>query len=156
MKVLIVYDSVHGNTEQIAQAMGKALNSEMEVKVAKASEVEIDHLTELNLLIVGSPTHGGRFTEAIQTFFKDKELSIKGINVAAFDTRTSSTGIAGRIEKFFGRAAVRIADVLEKKEGTLVIQPEGFIVEGIKGPLKEGELERAEIWAKKLVEKIKS
>ncbi|WP_455463049.1 flavodoxin family protein [Candidatus Hodarchaeum mangrovi] len=156
MKVLIVYDSVHGNTEQIAQVMGKALNSEMDVKVVKGNEVKTDHLTGLNLLIVGSPTHGGRYTELIQKFFKDKKLSIKDINVAAFDTRTSSTGITGAIEKVFGRAAVRIADSLKKKGGILLIQPEGFIVEGIKGPLKEGELERAETWVKKLVEKSKS
>jgi len=31
MKVLIIYDSVFGNTEQIAQAIGNALSSQKDV-----------------------------------------------------------------------------------------------------------------------------
>jgi flavodoxin len=31
MKTLVVYDSVHGNTELIAQAIGAALSGEVEV-----------------------------------------------------------------------------------------------------------------------------
>lgn len=151
MKALIVYDSVHGNTEQIAQAIGKALNIEMNVVVAKATDVKVEQLTELKLLIVGSPTHGGRYTEAIQAFLKNSESKLQGIHVAAFDTRTSSRF---GIERIFGFAGKRIADVLIKQGGILLAQPEGFIVKGIKGPLKEGELERAENWANDIVGNI--
>jgi flavodoxin I len=150
MKALVVYDSVYGNTEKIAQAIGKTLNSELDVEVVRANNVKADQLKNLKLLIVGSPTHGGRFTEAIQDFLKDiSELSIKDINVAAFDTRISSRF---RIERIFGYAAKRIADVLNTQGGILISQPEGFIVKGKKGPLKDGELERAETWAKNIVQ----
>jgi len=37
-----------------------------------------------------------------------------------------------------------------KKGGRLVAEPEGFIVENKEGPLKQGELERANKWAKQL------
>ena len=101
----------------------------------------------MELLIIGSPTHGGRFTPKIQDFLnKISELTIKGINVAAFDTRTST-----RLTKIFGYAAGRIADVLKRQGGILIAQPEGFFVKGTKGPLKEGELERAASWRKNIV-----
>jgi hypothetical protein len=51
----------------------------------------------------------------------------------------------------FGYAAPRIARSLEEHGGNLVTEPEGFVVIGIKGPLKEGELARAANWAKGFV-----
>ncbi|MFW9996115.1 MAG: flavodoxin family protein [Candidatus Odinarchaeota archaeon] len=153
MKALVVYDSVYGNTEQIAQAIGKALN----IELVRANDVKADQLTELKLLIIGSPTHGGRFTEAIQDFLNGiSELTV-GINVAAFDTRTSSRNFILRaFEKIFGHAAGRIADIVKRHGGILIAEPEGFIVKGTKGPLKEGELERAESWAKDIAENKQS
>jgi len=55
----------------------------------------------------------------------------------------------------FGNAAGRIARNLEKKGGTLISSPEGFFVTATKGPLKEGELERAAGWAKGMLESKK-
>jgi flavodoxin I len=52
----------------------------------------------------------------------------------------------------FGYAAGRIARNLKGKGGTLVASPEGFFVTGTKGPLREGELERAAGWAKGILE----
>jgi len=46
---------------------------------------------------------------------------------------------------------IRIANHLQKNGGQLAIAPEGFIVKGTKGPLKEGERARAARWAKSLV-----
>jgi len=48
----------------------------------------------------------------------------------------------------FGYDAPRIARSLERSGGNLLAPPEGFVVLGMKGPLKEGELERAAGWAK--------
>jgi hypothetical protein len=46
-----------------------------------------------------------------------------------------------------------MADMLEEKGWTLVGEPGGFFVKGLKkGPLKRGEAERAAAWAKGLVE----
>ena len=46
-------------------------------------------------------------------------------------------------------------DSLKGRGGTLVASPEGFFVKGTKGPLREGELERAAGWAKGIVESKK-
>ncbi|MFC2009982.1 flavodoxin family protein [Chloroflexota bacterium] len=145
MKVLIVYDSGYGNTEKIAKAIGGAITGD--VKVLRAGEVNPAELEAVDFLIVGSPTYGGRPTEAIKDFLNQvTESVIKGINVAAFDTR-----ISARWVKIFGFAAGRIAKNLKKKGGTLILSPEGFFVKGTKGPLKEGELEHAASWAKEVV-----
>ena len=151
MKVLIIYDSVFGNTEQIAQAIGNALGSQKDVEILRVSNVKPEQLMGLELLIVGSPTHGGRPTSAIQDFLnKVSEPAIRGTNVAAFDTRFST-----RLVRIFGYAAGRIADSLKRNGGTLIVSPEGFFVKGKEGPLKEGEIERAASWAKVIVKSKK-
>lgn len=64
MKVLIVYDSVFGNTEQIAQTIGNALSSQEDVEILRVGNVKPEKLTGSELLIVGSPTRGFRPTPA--------------------------------------------------------------------------------------------
>lgn len=148
MKALIVYDSVYGNTEEIAHAIGEAITGE--VKVVRAGEANPSDLVSIDLLVVGAPTQGGRATMPINEFLDwVADPAIRGINVAAFDTRLSQRWVG-----VFGYAAGKIASSLKKKGGTLVVSPEGFFVEGTKGPLKEGELERAAAWAKGIASAI--
>jgi flavodoxin len=145
MKTLIIYDSVHGNTAKIAQTIGDALAGEVSVRRAGGSEGPAEPKT-VDLLIVGSPIHGGWFTEAIKGWLDQvPATALQGTRVAAFDTRTPT-----RLGRIFGYAAPRIADRLEKKGGTPLAPPEGFFVKGIKGPLKEGEFERATGWAQEI------
>lgn len=151
MKALIVYDSVYGNTEKIAKAVAEAITPSNEVKVLRVGDANPLELASVNLLIVGSPTHAGRPVPAVQDFLKKvPELSLKGISVAAFDTRISK-----KIVGVFGYAAGRIAGNLKKKGGTLIASPEGFFVTGGQGPLREGELERAAGWAKGILQSKK-
>jgi flavodoxin len=148
MKALIVYDSLYGNTEKIAKAIADAVGGEAK----PASKVNVAELNGLDLLIAGSPTHGGRPSPGIQEFLnKIPTGSLKGIRVAAFDTRfaKSEHGIGLKLlMAVINFAAPRIAKALETKGGNLVVEPEGFIVSGKEGPLKEGELNRATFWAK--------
>lgn len=147
MKALVVYDSVYGNTEQIAKAIGAAITGE--VKIARAGEAGPAELEGIDLLIVGSPTQGGRATQAMQDFLnKTPKSSIKGINTAAFDTRISTKFVG-----IFGYAAGRIAKQLEKDGANLMAPPEGFFVKGTKGPLKDGEEKRAADWVKGILER---
>ena len=145
MKVLVVYDSAYGNTEKIARAIGGAITGE--VKVLRAGEANPSELGSPDFLIVGSPTLGGRPVPAVLAFLNNvPQAAIKGTSVAAFDTRVPAKWVM-----VFGYAAGRIAGSLKKKGGTLVLPPEGFFVKGTRGPLKDGELERAAAWAKEIV-----
>ena len=156
MKALVIYDSVFGNTEQIAQAIGNALGSQAEVNILRVGNVKPEHLTGLDVLIVGSPTRGFKPTKAITNFLKRiPKNGLNGINVAAFDTRIALSDIDSHIlpvfVKIFGYAAGRIAKRLKRKGGILIASPEGFFVKGKEGPLKDGELERAASWMKLII-----
>ncbi|MBN1643995.1 MAG: flavodoxin family protein [Dehalococcoidales bacterium] len=145
MKALVVYDSAYGNTEKVARVIAGVIGSD--VKALRPAEVNPADLNSLDLLVVGAPTQGGKPTMAMQDFLsKLSESVIKGKNVAAFDTRMTT-----RLVKIFGYAAGKIADSLKEKGGNLVLPAEAFYVTGSKGPLKDGELERAASWAKDLV-----
>jgi len=143
MRALVVYDSTYGNTEKIAQTIGEAIAAQ----VLRVGGVSPSDLTGFDLLIVGSPTHGGRPTPEIQGLLKALGPALKGVNVAAFDTRHPS-----KWTLLFGYAAPRIARSLRNNGAALLAPPEGFFVLGTQGPLKEGELERAAGWAKGIVE----
>ena len=156
MKVLIVYDSVFGNTEQIAQAMGNSLGSKENVETLRVNDVKIEKITGLDLLIVGSPTRAFRPTKAITNFLKRIPTnSLNGVKVTAFDTRFSLSSIESSAIRFIvktgGYAAKSIANRLKKKGGDLIMPPEGFLVTGEEGPLKKGELERAADWVKLVI-----
>jgi len=159
MKALIIYDSVFGNTEKIAQAISSSLGSKENVETLRVSEVKPEKLIGLELLIVGSPTRVFKPTKAIMNFLNKIPLNgLKGVKVAAFDTRISTVDANSRLlnilVKLFGYAAKPIADRLEKKEGSLIIPPEGFFVKDSEGPLKDGELERAADWAKLIIKPL--
>jgi flavodoxin len=136
--VLVVYDTVHGNTAQVAQVISKVTGGQL----LQADAVIPPELRDYTLIIFGSPTHGGWYTEGIKAIL-DALPALDGIQLAAFDTRTRKS--------IFGYAAPRILRKLEKSGGTLTSPPQGFIVRGIKGPLLDGELDRASSWATTLI-----
>ena len=148
MKALVVYDSVYGNTEIIARAIGDALPGE--VQVLHVREVTTRELATADLLVIGSPTHGAMPTEAAQGLVAGiGSPSSEGARAATFDTRLTWPFL----ERWGGFAAPKMADTLKEKGWTLVGEPGGFFVRGLKkGPLKRGEADRAAVWARGLVE----
>ena len=150
MKTVIIYDSMYGNTEKLAKAIAGAFpNGEVEIIRAGESNYVPE---DTGLFIIGSPTQGGRPTKPVQDFMDKMSLTSNvNLKVAAFDTR-----LANKLVVIFGYAADKIANNFKKNGITLIIPPEGFIVKGAKGPLKEGELERAAGWGKELADKMKN
>ena len=157
MKALIVYDSVYGNTQKIAKAIGNAISCE--TKVLRAGEAEFSALGKFDILIAGSPTHAGRPTRAMKEFLeKIPANALENTSAASFDTRASMQGQGAFVRgiiNFFGYASPNIAKTLQKKGANLIAAPEGFTVKGKEGPLENGELERAAEWAGKLCKKQK-
>jgi flavodoxin I len=146
MHTLVVYDSVYGNTEIIARAIGSAIPRD--ASVIRIGDAQPRDLEAADLLVIGSPTHGALPTEAVQALIAQiGPPAHEGASVATFDTR-----LAWRIlDRWGGFAAPKMADALTEKGWTLAAAPEGFIVKGLrKGPLKAGEIERAEAWARDL------
>jgi flavodoxin I len=148
MKTLVVYDSIYGNTETIAQAIGGAIPGE--VQVLRVGQVNAGDLETVDLLIIGSPTHGALPTLAIQGLIeKIGPPAREAARVATFDTRLTWIFL----ERWGGFAAPKMAATLKEKGWALAGTPGGFFVRGLKkGPLKRGEADRAAAWAKGLVE----
>lgn len=157
MKAIVVYDSEFGNTEIVARAIGEVLESEGAVEVRRVSDVQPEEFERLDVLVVGSPTQQFNPTKATSSFLKGiPKNGLSGTRVAAFDTRLTveeieKTTILAFFVRIFGYAAKPIGDALKKKGGELAIPPEGFLVQGMKGPLVDGELERAEAWAREII-----
>lgn len=109
----------------------------------------------MDLLIVGSPTQGFQPTPATKTLLDGiPTQGLAGVKVAAFDSRMMvediNVWIFTVMVRFLGYAAKPIANRLEKKGGTLLMPPEGFLVTGKEGLLRESEVERAAAWAREL------
>ena len=65
---------------------------------------------------------------------------------AAFDTQVRGP---------FGKGAPEIARLLEAAGYAPLAEPEGFVVKGRHGPLKDGEAERARAWGAELARAVR-
>lgn len=136
MKSCVIYDSAFGNTKTVAQTIAAALNAQLlPVQAVKKADLE-----GVELLIVGSPINGWMPLPTITNFLQSlKPGELKGVKASAFDTRV----------KLFihGDAKNKIAASLKKAGATIAAPPAAFYVQGTKGPLLAGELDRAKAWA---------
>lgn len=132
-KALVVYDSMYGNTEKIAKALAVGLRSGgVDSTVAKLDSIQVNEVTDVNLLCVGSPTHAWNASKSMKEFL-DRLKSVEGLKgkkAFAFDTKMKS------------RLAGKARDNIEKDLKTLgfsIVKPsESAIVNGREGPLEDG------------------
>lgn len=152
MNALVVFDSTYGNTATLAEAICAGLGDG--AQAVRVQDMPPGVRKGLDLLIVGSPTQGGRPTRDTTRYLKSlPREQLRGLRVAAFDTRIAAgeQGFALRsLMRVIGYAAPKIASVLMKQGGTLAAPAEGFIVDGKEGPLRGGEIERAQEWGRLL------
>ena len=160
MKAHVVYESMYGNTATIAAAIAVALRSQgLEADARAVSKVAPIAAAEVDLLVIGGPTHahgmsraGTRKTAVDEknTFAKptvspglrewmDNLPAGNGRQAAAFDTRIDKPAF------LTGSAAKGIARRLER-HGYRVVGAESFLVT-TKDLLLEGEVDRATTWA---------
>ncbi|MBO3801628.1 MAG: flavodoxin domain-containing protein [Thermoproteota archaeon] len=97
VKVLVVYDSISGNTLEMAKAVAKgAKDLGAEVLIKHVNEVTIEDLNDFDGFAFGSPTHCGVMSKAMNEFFTNKAMPMwgrmQGKVAAAF---SSSGGLGG-------------------------------------------------------------
>lgn len=144
MKALVVYDSLHGNTEGIARAVAEAMGEG--TRALRAREAAADAVAAADLVVLGAPTHGGRPSPAMQEFLaRVPESAWAGKRVAVFDTRLPAKWV-----RIFGFAAPKMARRLQRLGAILAAPSEGFFVKATAGPLLAGEEQRAAAWARNL------
>lgn len=153
MSIMVIYESFYGNTEQIAQAVAQTVGAEL----CRVDAVDWDRLQAANIVIFGCPTRAFHASEGMGKFLKGLEkTALEGKQVSAFDTRMDVEQHPSKMLRFmahrFGYAANKIQKQLIAKGGEELGEPAWFLVDGMEGPLHEGEIDRAKEWAKKLIQ----
>jgi hypothetical protein len=168
MRVVIVYESMFGNTRLVADAVARGLAPGNVVRVASVAEADRELLDGADLLVAGGPTHVHGMSrarsraDAVEMARKDGshltlEPGAEGPGVrdwlatlgrldtrgAAFDTRLAGSAV------LTGRASKTIAKLLEQHGITLLVPAESFLVTK-DNQLRPGEQDRAEQWGREL------
>lgn len=135
-KLIVVYESKYGNTRRAAEAIGEGAGETpgVEAVVKELKEVDPNRLAEYDAIVVGSPNHIGRATGGIKRFIdRLGKLNLEGKVAAAFDLYLLEGKAVRKMEKQLG----------EKAPGLKLLTPGLSVrVEGMKGPIAEGELSR--------------
>jgi flavodoxin len=143
MNAVVVYTSRFGNTERLAEAIAETLESEGAVRLIGADHVTAADLDEVDLVVMGVPTHRMNLPEEVRPILEALPRGVlRGAFVAAFDTSYKMSALLARFS-----AAPKLARKLRKLGGSQAAAPETFHVLGREGPLYEGEIERAKTWA---------
>ena len=109
VKTLIVYVSIHhGNTEKIARAMAEVLNA----KLVKPNEVEINKLSQYDLIGFGSGIYWGQHHKSLLKFV-DQLPDLK--EKKAFIFSTSGVSNAGNFSHNFRNRVSHFHVPLRKK-----------------------------------------
>ncbi|MFC1922589.1 flavodoxin family protein [Chloroflexota bacterium] len=150
MKTLVVYFSKFGNTQIVAEAIAGRAESKSSVRMISSEKLTASELHEVDLVVMGSPTHKMNLPKAVQPVFeKLPKRILRGTPVAAFDTSYKMSAILSRFT-----AAKKLARKLRKLGGKPIVPPETFHVKEREGPLYEGEIERAQAWAASLMAQL--
>ncbi len=163
MDVLVVYESVFGNTHAIADAIAEGVQSAGAGVTVTPVSGAAAATSAADLLIVGGPTHmhglASHKTRHLAVEGAQEEghpvdphadddtglrswlrtLEGGGARAAAFDSR------ADKAAALTGSAAKGIARRLRHR-GYEVADRQSFLVDDNEGPLADGELERARAW----------
>ena len=97
MQTLEVYFSKFGNTQKVAKAIAKRMESQGPVQTISSAELTVSVMQEVDLVVMGSPTHNMNLPKAVQPLFeKLPKRMLPGTPVAAFDTSYKMSAILSR------------------------------------------------------------
>jgi hypothetical protein len=162
-RALVVFESMFGNTQHIADAVKEGLSSYVPADILEVGTAPGVLPDGVGLIVVGGPTHafgmsrprtrgdasrqaGGRVVSernGLREWLTTLERTDRSLAAAAFDTRIDRPRVPG--------SAARGAEKRLRKLGFRIACPsESFYVTGTTGPLIDGETERARRWGEEL------
>lgn len=181
MKAAVVYESMFGNTRRIAEAVADGLALSVrrpEVVVIPVVDATADDLLDLELLVVGGPTHLSRMTSRRTREMRagsrakspsggpgdPEELArAAATGVREWLASLSAVPVGRRAAAFDTRlrylpaagAAPLIARCLRSRGYRVDAVLRSFFVESAHGPLANGESERAKLWGAALGDQLR-
>lgn len=172
MKAAVVDESMYGNTHSIAQAIAEGLGP-AQTEVVSTKDVGRIDLNDLDLLVVGGPTHAHGMTrpQTHQAAVRDARGGDKGLTIdpsaagpGLREWLESLTSVSGRAAGFdtrvdapellTGHAAKGIGKKLKQHGFELAAETESFLVDG-DSRLRQGQLDRARRWGEILAATLK-
>jgi hypothetical protein len=164
---LVVYESVFGDAKRIALAIAEGLATRLAVDVVSAGEAPAQVPADVRMLVVGGPNHafsmprpatregavkehGAEIPDTTSGLHEwlDRAQIPAGISAAAFDTRMDHPKLVTKMD----HASKTEEKLLRGLGATLAAPAEHFFVTDTKGPLADGEEERASQWGRALAE----
>ena len=151
-KVIIIYESKYGNTRSVAEKLAEGMREipGIEPSLQELNEVDRTRLAGFDAILVGSPNHIGRATGGIRKFITELgKLNLTGKAAAVFDTYLGQD---------FEKAVKKMEKQLtEKAPGLKLIAPGLSVrVDGMKGPVSDGELPRCKEFGVTIANLIKN
>jgi Flavodoxin len=167
---LVIYESMYGNTEAIAHAIGRGLGEWGSVDVVEIGAAPISLPADVALIVVGGPTHAFGMSRpstradaakraergvisvdiGVREWLERVSLGAARPVVAAFDTHVEHP----KLLRHIGSAASAIERRLTGLGLHVVAPVEHFWVHGSMGPLVDGESDRAEQWGCELARRL--
>jgi hypothetical protein len=172
VNALVVYESMFGNTQKVAEAVAEGLSTGMQVDMQEVGAAPDKIGDQVSLLVVGAPTHALSLSRentrrqaaeqangslvskgrGVREWIGGLKKPNKKLAIASFDTRMAMPS--------WLRIAPTAGPSIEKrlrKLGLRVATPsESFVVADTTGPLESGELERAREWGRSLASQFSS
>jgi hypothetical protein len=168
MNVVVVYESMYGNTHVIAEAIGAGMGEGTDVLVTPVEDADASTIAAADLVVVGGPTHvhgmasNATRRSAIEAAGKNDDIQLDpdaagpglrdwfdflpwsdGQPAAAFDTRLDALPV------LTGRASKGITRRLRKHRFEIVGDPASFLVDK-ENHLIDGQTDLAREWGTSL------
>jgi len=150
-RAIIIYESKYGNTKLVADAIAEGIRqvSGVEPAVRELGEVDPGGLAEFDAVIIGSPNHIGNATRSIRKFIDELgKINLEGKLTAVFDTYMG---------KDFEKAVKKMEKQISEKAPSLLLAAPGLSirVDGMKGPITEGELPKCQDFGVRIGNQLK-
>jgi flavodoxin len=160
MKGVIAFDSYFGNTRSVAEAMKEEIERTGHEAALLNLRTSREVPSEGDFLMVGSPTRFKKMTRPAKRLVKKLDAKAWGAKpVAVFDTFSPYRGDdpkkAESSKKWVDPGAAGFLIALAEKRGLKVRTPPlRCSVKDMKGPLDDGELDRAREYARQFASSL--
>ena len=149
-KVAVVYDSKHGNTQRVAETIAEGMGEVegLETLVSQFKEASLEQIAGSDVILIGSPNHIGKATRGIRKFINElAEADLEGKLATVFDTY-----VGGDFEKAMKKMERQIREKVPELK--LIAPGLSIEVQGMKGPIAEGELSKCRDFGKRIADQI--
>jgi len=155
-KVIVVYESKYGNTKLVAETIVEEISKVegIETVIKGLKEIDLNKIADYDAILIGSPNHYGGPTRDVREFIdKLGELNLKGKLFAVFDTY-----LGKKSDYFFEKAVKKMEKKINEKAPGMKQIAAGLSVkvQGMKGPLVEGELPKCKDFGRKIATQLKT